>query len=156
VGHGVPAAMLSFTIHYSLKDIIEKNPERETGALLKILHNKILKKLMGDKERLDFLSGADISLVKIDKINRSIQFSGAKSPLITVNTNGLVNYKGELIGINFDRSFTATINDYAWNENYSRSIGCDIRYALFVMKYVSKADHILAEIGITEEMLQGK
>jgi serine phosphatase RsbU (regulator of sigma subunit) len=99
VGHGVPAAMLSFTIHYSLKDIIEKNPERETGALLKILHNKILKKLMGDKEKLDFLSGADISLVKIDKVNRSIQFSGAKSPLITVNTNGLVNYKGDNISL---------------------------------------------------------
>ena len=68
----------------------------------------------------------------------------------------VLNDKGELIGINFDRSFTATINDYAWNENYSRSIGCDIRYALFVMKYVSKADHILAEIGITDDLLQGK
>ncbi|MEY4465183.1 MAG: hypothetical protein RLZZ465_813 [Bacteroidota bacterium] len=68
----------------------------------------------------------------------------------------VLNERGELIGINFDRSFTATINDYAWNENYSRSIGCDIRYALFVMKYVSRADHILGEIGITEEMLQGK
>lgn len=66
----------------------------------------------------------------------------------------VLNERGELIGINFDRSFTATINDYAWNENYSRSIGCDIRYALFVMKYVSKADHILAEIGITDNMLE--
>jgi serine phosphatase RsbU (regulator of sigma subunit) len=99
VGHGVPAAMLSFTIHYSLKDIIEKYPEKETGALLKILHNKILKKLMGDKERLDFLSGADISLVKIDRQSRSIQFSGAKSPLITVNTGGLINYKGDNISL---------------------------------------------------------
>ena len=60
----------------------------------------------------------------------------------------VMNDKGELIGINFDRSFTATINDYAWNENYSRSIGCDIRYVLFVMKYISKADHLLNEIGI--------
>lgn len=68
----------------------------------------------------------------------------------------VLNERGELIGINFDRSFTATINDYAWNENYSRSIGCDIRYALFVMKYVSKAEHILAEIGITDDMLQNR
>ncbi len=60
----------------------------------------------------------------------------------------VMNDKGELIGINFDRSFTATINDYAWNENYSRSIGCDIRYVLYVMKYISKADHLLTEIGI--------
>lgn len=68
----------------------------------------------------------------------------------------VLNERGELIGINFDRSFTATINDYAWNENYSRSIGCDIRYALFIMKYVSKADHILKEIGVTEEQLQAQ
>ncbi len=66
----------------------------------------------------------------------------------------VLNDKGELIGINFDRSYTATINDYAWNENYSRSIGCDIRYALFVMKYISNADAILEEIGITNEMLR--
>ena len=56
---------------------------------------------------------------------------------------------GRLIGINFDRAFTATINDYAWNDKYSRSIGCDIRYVLFVMKYVGKAEHLLAEMGVT-------
>lgn len=56
---------------------------------------------------------------------------------------------GRLIGINFDRAFTATINDYAWNDKYSRSIGCDIRYVLFVMKYVGKADHLLTEMGVS-------
>jgi hypothetical protein len=60
----------------------------------------------------------------------------------------ILNAAGELIGVNFDRSFTATINDYAWNEQYSRSIGCDIRYVLYVLKYVSEADHILLELGI--------
>ncbi len=60
----------------------------------------------------------------------------------------ILNAAGELIGVNFDRSFTATINDYAWNEQYSRSIGCDIRYVLYVLKYVSEADHILQELEI--------
>jgi hypothetical protein len=60
----------------------------------------------------------------------------------------ILNAAGELIGVNFDRSFTATINDYAWNEQYSRSIGCDIRYVLYVLKYVSEADHLLQELGI--------
>lgn len=61
----------------------------------------------------------------------------------------VLNDKGELIGINFDRSFTATINDYAWNENYSRSIGCDIRYVLYVLKYVSEADNLIKEMGVS-------
>lgn len=60
----------------------------------------------------------------------------------------VLNARGELIGINFDRSFTATINDYAWNEDYSRSIGCDIRYVLYVLKYVSGADKIINELGL--------
>jgi hypothetical protein len=60
----------------------------------------------------------------------------------------VLNARGELIGINFDRSFTATINDYAWNQDYSRSIGCDIRYVLYVLKYVSGADKIIDELGV--------
>ena len=60
----------------------------------------------------------------------------------------VLNNQGELIGINFDRSFTATINDYAWNEKYSRSIGVDIRYVLYVLKYVSEGESILEELDL--------
>lgn len=55
---------------------------------------------------------------------------------------------GRLVGINFDRAYTATINDYAWNESYSRSIGVDIRYVLYVMKYFGEADEVLDEMGV--------
>ena len=55
---------------------------------------------------------------------------------------------GNIVGINFDRAYTATINDYAWNEVYSRSIGVDIRYVLYVMKYFGGADDVLKEMGV--------
>jgi hypothetical protein len=55
---------------------------------------------------------------------------------------------GNLVGVNFDRSFTATINDYAWNSEYSRSIGVDIRYVLFVVKHLHKADNLLKELKV--------
>lgn len=61
----------------------------------------------------------------------------------------VMNDKGELIAVNFDRAFTATINDYAWNESYSRSVAVDIRYVLWVLKKVAKADYIIAEMGVT-------
>lgn len=60
----------------------------------------------------------------------------------------ILDSKGNLIGINFDRAYTATINDYAWNESYSRSIGVDIRYVLFIMKYYSQADHLIREMNV--------
>lgn len=61
----------------------------------------------------------------------------------------IMDSKGRLVGVNFDRAYTATINDYAWNESYSRSIGVDIRYVLYVMKYFGEADDVLAEMGVT-------
>jgi uncharacterized protein (UPF0335 family) len=55
---------------------------------------------------------------------------------------------GNLIGVNFDRAYEATINDFAWNESYSRSIGVDIRYVLWVLDKFSGAENILKEIGV--------
>ena len=58
------------------------------------------------------------------------------------------NAQGELVGVNFDRCFEATINDFAWNTNYSRSIGVDIRYVLWITGTVYGADHLLSEMGL--------
>lgn len=60
----------------------------------------------------------------------------------------IMNAYGELIGVNFDRSYDATINDFAWNESYSRSIGVDIRYVLWIADKIDNAQFILREMGI--------
>ena len=60
----------------------------------------------------------------------------------------ILNGEGKLVGVNFDRAFEATINDFAWNESYSRSIGVDIRYALWITGNVYGADHLLKEMGV--------
>lgn len=60
----------------------------------------------------------------------------------------IMNANGELIGVNFDRAYGATINDYAWNESYSRSIGVDIRYVLWVASKIDNANFLLKEIGV--------
>jgi len=59
----------------------------------------------------------------------------------------VLNAKGELVGLNFDRAFEATINDFAWDESYSRSIGVDIRYILWTLEKVSNANALLKELG---------
>ncbi len=60
----------------------------------------------------------------------------------------IMNAYGELIGVNFDRSYDATINDFAWNESYSRSIGVDIRYVLWIADKIDNAQFIIKEMGI--------
>jgi hypothetical protein len=58
------------------------------------------------------------------------------------------NSQGELVAVNFDRTFEATINDFAWNADYSRSIGVDVRYVLWVTGWVYDAKHLLDEMGV--------
>lgn len=60
----------------------------------------------------------------------------------------IMNAFGELIGVNFDRAYEATINDYAWSEDYSRSIGVDIRYVLWVVQKFAGANYLLDEMGV--------
>lgn len=60
----------------------------------------------------------------------------------------IMNAYGELIGVNFDRAYEATINDFAWDESYSRSIGVDIRYVLWVADKIDNVQFILKEMGI--------
>ncbi len=62
----------------------------------------------------------------------------------------VMNARGEMIGINFDRTFEATINDFAWSESYSRSIAVDIRYVLWVTEKVGGAGFLLEEMGVGE------
>ncbi len=56
---------------------------------------------------------------------------------------------GKLVGVNFDRAFEATVNDYAWSPDYSRSIGVDIRYILWVTEKIGGAGFLLKEMGVS-------
>lgn len=62
--------------------------------------------------------------------------------------SAILNARGQLVGVNFDRVFQATVNDYAWSEEYSRSIGVDIRYVLWVAQKFAGADHLLEEMKV--------
>jgi len=62
----------------------------------------------------------------------------------------VLNKFGQLVAINFDRNYEATINDYAWNEKYSRSVGLDMRFVLWDLSKVAGAKNILAEMFIDE------
>ncbi|MCP4573006.1 MAG: S46 family peptidase [bacterium] len=57
---------------------------------------------------------------------------------------------GRVVGLNFDRAWEATINDFAWNHAYSRSIGVDVRYVLWVTWHLG-GERLLAEMGIDPE-----
>lgn len=60
----------------------------------------------------------------------------------------VINADGQLVGVNFDRTWEATINDFVWSRRFSRSIGVDIRYILWILKELAGADYLMQEIGV--------
>ncbi|MBL7996129.1 S46 family peptidase [bacterium] len=60
----------------------------------------------------------------------------------------VMNARGELVGLNFDRTFEGTITDYAWSEAYSRSIGVDVRYIMWVTSQFGGGGYLLKEMNV--------
>ncbi len=60
----------------------------------------------------------------------------------------VLDAQGRLVGVNFDRTGEATINDYTWSADFSRSIAVDIRYVLWVASRLGGAGHLLREMGV--------
>jgi len=81
-GHGVPGAFMSILGISSLNDIInETEKELNSGEILDILRDKVIRSLKQDVEDSISVSGIDLALIIIDIKNGKIQFSGAKNPL---------------------------------------------------------------------------
>ena len=60
----------------------------------------------------------------------------------------VLNSKGEIIGINFDRTWRSTMSDIEFDPNICRNISVDIRFVLFVMDRLGGAGYLLEEMGI--------
>jgi len=60
----------------------------------------------------------------------------------------VINGRGELIGLNFDRVFENVAGDFGWNPERSRNVVCDFRYVLWVLEAVQPAPNLLKELGV--------
>ena len=61
-----------------------------------------------------------------------------------------MNKRGELVAINFDRQRQGLMNEYKWSRDYSRSIGVDVRYILWLIGEYDGANHLVDELISTD------
>ncbi|NLZ95829.1 MAG: S46 family peptidase, partial [Bacteroidales bacterium] len=87
------------------------------------------------------------------------QMSNGQMPVCfaaTTHTTGgnsgspVMNGKGELIGINFDRNWEGVGGDIQFLPDYQRSIIVDIRYVLFIIDKFAGATHLIEEMDIVD------
>ncbi len=62
----------------------------------------------------------------------------------------VIDAEGNLMGLNFDRSWESTMSDFMFDASRCRNITVDIRYVLWVMDVYSGAKHLVDEMTVVK------
>lgn len=123
----VPREAVEYLPQTTLAGMLEKHTGEEPFALPKALLDAAAKTDPA-KVPLNFLSDADTT--------------GGNSGSPTVNG------RGELVGLNFDRVWENVANDFGYNPAIARNVNVDIRFFLWLLEHVDRADGLLRELGV--------
>jgi hypothetical protein len=131
-----PVDAVEYLPYTTLEGVMEKNnPDIYDYHVPQALKTAYDKKDFGD---YSIRSGSTVPVCFIGSNHTSGGNSG--SPVL--------NGKGELIGLNFDRNWEGTMSDVLYDPDQCRNIMVDIRYVLFVMDKVYGAHWMVDEMNL--------
>lgn len=90
-------------------------------------------------EEKDFGKYAENGVLHVNFLTNCQTTSGSSG-------SAVLNAKGNLIGLNFDRIKEGVASDYRYIPELSRSISLDIRYMLFLIDKYSPSAYLLNEM----------
>lgn len=122
----VPRDGVQYLPFTTLAGMIEKNTGADPFAVPPMIL-EAARRVDARAVTLDFLSDADTT------------GGNSGSPV--------VNGRGELVGLNFDRVWENVANDFGYNPEIARNISVDIRFFLWLLRDVQHADTLLKELG---------
>ncbi len=97
-GHGVPGALMSMIGSEILTSIVKTNGITKADVILEKMNDYVITALKQEKEGLS-QDGMDMALCVIDKENKTVEFAGAKNPLIYITNGELKQIKASRSGI---------------------------------------------------------
>ena len=68
----------------------------------------------------------------------------------------VIDGRGRLVGLNFDRVWENIAGDFGYNVKRSRNISVDVRYLLWLLDRVEGADRLLDELGVSQFRASGR
>ncbi len=112
-GHGVPGAFMSLIGLNMLHNIVEVDNIDRAGKILDELNKSIYDNLNKEIENVTVQDGMDMSLVVIDLINKQVNFSGAKNPLVLIRNGEYIEIPANKYPIgSFKYDFKTFFNEY--------------------------------------------
>jgi hypothetical protein len=121
----VPRDGVLYTPQTTLAGMLEKHTGEEPFAVPQLILDAA-KRVKPEQVPLDFLANADTT------------GGNSGSPV--------VNGRGELVGLNFDRVWENVANDFGYNPEIARNVNVDIRFFLWMLEDVQPAANILTEL----------
>ena len=58
----------------------------------------------------------------------------------------MIDGKGRLVGVNFDRVWENVANDFGYNPDVARNVSADVRYLLWLLTTVEGATGLISEL----------
>jgi len=101
------------------------------------------------QNQLDAIKAKNYGPYTVDSLN-SVPVNYLATLDITGGNSGsaVLNSKGEFVGLAFDGTLDSIISDWDFNPANTRSIQVDLRFMLWQMQVVDKADNLLQELGV--------
>jgi len=96
-GHGVPGAFMSMIGDSYLNQIVMQQQITSPEVILEELHNGVRRALQQDKT--DNNDGMDMTVCVIDKESKTLEFAGAKNPLVYMQNGEMKLIKGNSFSI---------------------------------------------------------
>lgn len=126
-------------VHYNWRTVLDGMFEKESSTESDYFINERLRKLY---EAKDFgrYAREDGKLPACFLSNNDITGGNSGS--------GVLNAKGELIGLAFDGNIESLSGDLKFNPRLQRCINVDIRYVLFIIDKFGGADYVLPELDL--------
>lgn len=97
-GHGVPGGFMSMLGNSFLNELVIENKLFKADVILNKLRDKVIQALE-QKGKTEQKDGMDICLCVWNKMDNTLEFSGANNPLWIIRNNELIEYKADKMPI---------------------------------------------------------
>ncbi len=132
---------------YSPRDAVIYNYETTLSGVIEKYNTGISDYSVPEK-LIELYENKDYGIFADEKGKMNVCFIASNHTTGGNSGSPVLNSRGELIGLNFDRNWEGTMSDIFYDKSLCRNISVDIRYVLFIIDKFAGAGYLLDEMNL--------